>query len=57
MPQHEDPGLAAAHFAYLVLSIPLDRALFYPAEPHDQAELERLARAGVRVVVAAYATR
>jgi TetR/AcrR family transcriptional regulator, mexJK operon transcriptional repressor len=52
----DDPPTAAAHYAYLVLGIPLDRALLCPAEPYPPAELARLTEAGVRVFLAAYAT-
>ena len=38
-----DPGLAAAHFAYLVLAIPQDRAQFYPGERPSAAQRDRLA--------------
>ncbi|HEX3873726.1 MAG TPA: TetR/AcrR family transcriptional regulator [Solirubrobacteraceae bacterium] len=51
----DDPATAAGHFAYLVLSVPLDRALFAPADADRPADLDRIARAGVRVFVAAYA--
>jgi TetR/AcrR family transcriptional repressor of mexJK operon len=52
----EDPELAAAHFAYLALAIPQDRAYFYPDEPPSKAERDRLAAAAVRVFLSAYAT-
>lgn len=51
----EDPRLAAGHFAFLILGIPLDRALFLG---HDGSlagpALERHAAAGVRAFLAAY---
>jgi TetR/AcrR family transcriptional regulator, mexJK operon transcriptional repressor len=50
-----DPRLAAAHFAYLVLAIPLDRAQFYPGERPPAAERDKLAGEAVRVFLAAYA--
>jgi TetR/AcrR family transcriptional regulator, mexJK operon transcriptional repressor len=51
----EDPVLAAQHFAFLVLSIPLDRAMFLRfEESFTAADLERFADAGVRVFLAAY---
>jgi TetR/AcrR family transcriptional regulator, mexJK operon transcriptional repressor len=54
----DDAGLAAAHFAFLVLGPPLDRALFHA---HDErlapAERDRFADAGVRVFLAAYGRR
>lgn len=49
-----DPGLAAAHFAYLVLAIPQDRAHFYPGERLPAASRYRLAEEAVRVFLAAY---
>jgi TetR/AcrR family transcriptional repressor of mexJK operon len=51
----DDPRLAAAHFAYLVLAIPLDRAQFYPGERPSAAERDKLAAEAVRVFLAAYA--
>jgi TetR/AcrR family transcriptional repressor of mexJK operon len=51
----DDPMLAAQHFAFLILSIPLDRAMFRgDGETHTAADLERFADAGVRVFLAAY---
>jgi TetR/AcrR family transcriptional repressor of mexJK operon len=50
-----DPGLAAAHFAYLTLAIPLDRAQFFPGERPAAAERDRLAAEAVRIFLAAYA--
>lgn len=52
-----DPLLAASHFAYLILSIPQDQAMFCVTESLTAAELERFADAGVRVFLAAYGTR
>jgi TetR/AcrR family transcriptional regulator, mexJK operon transcriptional repressor len=49
-----DPRLAASHFAYLILSIPQDRAMFCTDERFTAAELEGFADAGVRVFLAAY---
>jgi len=51
----QDPELAAAHFAYLTLAIPLDRAQFLPGERPSAAERDRLAAEAVRVFLAAYA--
>jgi TetR/AcrR family transcriptional repressor of mexJK operon len=51
----DDPRLAAAHFAYLALAIPLDRAQFYPRERPSAAERDRLASEAVRIFLAAYA--
>jgi TetR/AcrR family transcriptional repressor of mexJK operon len=54
----DDPLLAANHFAWLVLSVPLDRAMFYGLEtPPSRRELERLADAGARVFLEAYRAR
>ncbi|MGI9007900.1 MAG: TetR/AcrR family transcriptional regulator [Streptosporangiaceae bacterium] len=52
--QASDPELAAAHFAYLALAIPQDKAQFCPAEQPGEAERERLATEAVRVFLAAY---
>jgi TetR/AcrR family transcriptional repressor of mexJK operon len=49
-----DPLLAASHFAYLILSIPQDQAMFCVAERFSAAEVDRFADAGVRVFLAAY---
>lgn len=51
----KDPRLAAAHFAYLVLAIPQDRAMFRPRERPSAAERDRLASEAVRIFLAAYA--
>jgi TetR/AcrR family transcriptional regulator, mexJK operon transcriptional repressor len=51
-----DPVLAAQHFAWLLLGGPLDRGMFVvDDEPAGDAELERLAREGVRAFLSAYA--
>jgi TetR/AcrR family transcriptional repressor of mexJK operon len=51
-----DPLLAAAHFNWLVMSIPLNRAMLLgDDESPATAELNRYADAGVRAFVAAYA--
>jgi TetR/AcrR family transcriptional repressor of mexJK operon len=51
----DDPLLAAQHFNWLVLSIPLNLAMFRPAaEAFPAAELDRYADEGVRVFLAAY---
>jgi TetR/AcrR family transcriptional regulator, mexJK operon transcriptional repressor len=53
----DDPRLAAHHMAWLVLGMPLDRGMFLPAEEAAaNADLDRLADAGVRVFLAAYAS-
>jgi TetR/AcrR family transcriptional regulator, mexJK operon transcriptional repressor len=53
----DDHRLAAAHFAYLVLAIPQDRAQFHPHECPSAAERDRLASEAVRIFLAAYAPR
>jgi TetR/AcrR family transcriptional repressor of mexJK operon len=51
----DDPALAAEHFNWLIMSIPLNRAMLLgDDEPTTSAELERFADAGVRVFLAAY---
>ena len=52
----DDPQLAAAHFNWLVMSIPLNQAMLLGQdEPPARAELNRYADAGVRAFLAAYA--
>ncbi len=51
----DDVHLAAAQFAYLVLAIPQDRALFHPNQRPTPSEREHLASEAVRVFLAAYA--
>lgn len=52
----DDPWLAAQHFNWLVLSIPLNRAMAAPLEPppYTADELDRFADDAVRVFLAAY---
>jgi TetR/AcrR family transcriptional regulator, mexJK operon transcriptional repressor len=53
--QLDDPQLAAAHFNWLVMSIPLNRAMLLGEdEPPASAELNRYADAGVRAFIGAY---
>jgi len=54
----EDPHLAAAHFNWLVMSIPLNRVMLLGSNeiPVDD-ELDRYADAGVRAFLAAYRNR
>jgi TetR/AcrR family transcriptional repressor of mexJK operon len=52
-----DPGLAASHFAFLILSIPLDKAMVCGEETFEATELERIADAGIRVFLVAYGQR
>jgi TetR/AcrR family transcriptional repressor of mexJK operon len=49
-----DPRLAAQMFNWMVLSIPLNRAMFSPEPDFDATELERYADEAVRVFLAAY---
>jgi TetR/AcrR family transcriptional regulator, mexJK operon transcriptional repressor len=56
--QLDDPQLAAAHFNWLVMSIPLNQAMFLGEdEPRAAAELDEYADAGVRAFLAAYKQR
>lgn len=51
----KDPSLAAQHFAWLTLGIPLDRGMFYPIEDTiREVDLDRTADAAARVFLAAY---
>jgi TetR/AcrR family transcriptional regulator, mexJK operon transcriptional repressor len=53
-----DPHLAAAHFNWLVMSIPLNQAMLLGEdEPFTPGELNRYADAGVRAFLAAHHTR
>ena len=52
--QLDDPLRAAQHFNWLVLSIPMNRAMFSPRARFTQAELDGCAREAVRVFLAAY---
>jgi TetR/AcrR family transcriptional repressor of mexJK operon len=53
----DDPRLAAAHFNWLVMSIPLNRAMFLGEDQAPGAdELNGYADAGVRTFLAAYGT-
>jgi TetR/AcrR family transcriptional regulator, mexJK operon transcriptional repressor len=51
-----DPVLAAEHFNWLVLSVPLNRAMSLPLDrpPFTTAELDHYADEGARVFLAAY---
>lgn len=53
-----DPALAGQHFNWLVLSIPLNKAMAYATDEllFTPAELDRYADEAVRVILAAYAT-
>jgi len=48
----DDPALAAEHFNWLVMSIPLNRAMLLGDD--EQPDLDRYADEGVRVFLAAY---
>ena len=54
----DDPALAAAHFNWLVMSIPLNQAMLLGEDqPATPSELKRYADAGVRAFLAAYQKR
>ena len=50
----DDPYLAAQTFIWLVLSVPLNRAMFSPETETDAAGLRRIADEAVRIFLAAY---
>lgn len=51
----DDAELAAAYFNWLILSIPLNRAMFFPDGPTpSRRALDRYADEGVRIFLAAY---
>ncbi|WP_336214545.1 TetR/AcrR family transcriptional regulator [Nonomuraea sp. LPB2021202275-12-8] len=53
----DDPSRAASHFAWLILSQPMDKAMFFGDEQqYTPADLRRFADEGVRVFLAAYRT-
>lgn len=52
----DDADLAAQHFNWLILSIPLNRAMFSVEADFTDAELRRYADEAVRVFLAAYGT-
>lgn len=55
--QFDDAHIAAEHFNWLIMSIPLNRAMLLGDDaPHSPAELDGYADAGVRAFLAAYAT-
>ncbi|MEX0666945.1 MAG: TetR/AcrR family transcriptional regulator [Acidimicrobiia bacterium] len=54
----DDAALAAEHFNWLIMSIPLNRAMLLgDDEPPTDAELELYANSGVNVFLAAYGAR
>jgi TetR/AcrR family transcriptional regulator, mexJK operon transcriptional repressor len=51
----DDPALAAEHFNWLVMSAPLNRAMFLGRDdPLSSAEIDRFSESGVRVFIARY---
>ena len=53
----DDPLLAAQHFNWLILSIPLNKAMFHGSDTGlTPSDLDRYADEGVRVFLAAYGT-
>ena len=53
--QLDDPLLAAEHFNWLIMSIPLNQAMLLGHdEPRSPADLDRYADSGVRAFLAAY---
>ena len=53
--QLDDPSLAAAHFNWLIMSIPLNEAMLLGRDdPPPATDLDRYARGGVEVFLAAY---
>jgi len=54
----DHPLIAAGHFAWLALGMPLDRGMFSPGEAAlSDAEVDHQAQAAVRVFLAAYGPR
>jgi AcrR family transcriptional regulator len=54
----EDPAVAATHFNWLVMSAPVNQAMFLGESGiPEAAELDRLAESGVRAFLAAYGVR
>lgn len=54
----DDVRLAADHFAWLIIGAPMDRAMFRGGgDVADPAEFDRIAAAGVRAFLSAYASR
>ncbi len=50
----DDPSLAAQHFNWLILSIPLNTSMFDPEATFTPDELNHYADEGVLVFLAAY---
>jgi TetR/AcrR family transcriptional regulator, mexJK operon transcriptional repressor len=58
MLQLDDPLLAAQHFNWLIMSIPLNQAMLLgDDQPPARADLDRYADTGLRVFLAAYGRR
>lgn len=55
--QIDDVRIAAQHFNWLVLSIPMNRAMFMPRLRFTNADLDAYAREAVKVFLAAYRER
>ena len=53
----DDPVLAAQHFNWLIMSIPLNQAMFLGDDEPSAADLDRYADTGVRAFLAAYGRR
>ncbi len=55
LPRLDDPMVAAQHFAWLTLGLPLDRGMFHPiGSAMKKVDRDRLADSAVRVFLAAY---
>jgi hypothetical protein len=53
-----DPPIAAAHFNWLIMSIPLNNAMLLGNnDPPATADLDKYAQTGVQVFLAAYGHR
>ncbi|GAA1618547.1 TetR/AcrR family transcriptional regulator [Kribbella sancticallisti] len=52
----DDPLLAAQHLNYLILSVPLNEAMFAVHKPYGRKRLHHFADEAVRVFLAAYGT-
>jgi len=53
----DDPQLAAQQLQWLILSIPLNRAMLCPGQQYSREELHRYSDAGVRTFLAAHGHR
>jgi AcrR family transcriptional regulator len=50
----DDPELAAQQLQWLILSIPINKAMLWPDQPYTTEELYQFSDAGVRTFLAAY---